>query len=106
MRKYVERLVNATNDKAVKVVGNHKVCWYIPDNHLRLSYQDDKTGDWKYVEGATRTFHYHGNTICLVKDSERKFWLSHSGWFTSSTSCAVNGYKEYFESIGYKNMTE
>lgn len=42
MRKYVERLVNATNDK---VVGNHEVCWCIPNNHLRISYQDDKTGD-------------------------------------------------------------
>lgn len=103
MRKYAEKLMNATNDK---VVGNHSIYFYVPDNHLHLCYRDDKTGDWKYVEGVTRTFHYHGNTICLVNDLERKFWLSHAGWFTPSTSQALNQYRYYFEYLGYKCMTD
>lgn len=103
MRKYVEKLVNATNDKTV---GSHSVNWYIPDKHLHLCYLDDKTGEWEYVTGISREFLYHGNTICLVDDGGGRFWLSHAGWFTSSTTCAINGYKEYFESIGYKDMTK
>lgn len=100
MRKYAEKLVNATNDK---VVGNHSVYFY---NHLHVCYRDDKTGDWKYVEGVTRDFCYHGNRICLVNDLEKEFWLSHAGWFTQSTSQALNQYRYYFESLGYKCMTD
>ena len=43
MRKYAEKLVNATNDK---VVGNHSVYFY---KHLHVCFRDGKTGNWNYV---------------------------------------------------------
>lgn len=99
MRKYVEKLVNATNEK---VVGNHSVYFH---NRQHVCYRADKKGDLKYVEGITRDFYYHGNRICLVNDLEKEFWLSHAGWFTPSTSQVINQYRHYFESLGYKCMT-
>lgn len=99
MRKYVKVLVESPNDKRA---GNHSVKLY----SCLISYDYKKERDGKLVViHATRVFLYHGNIICYVDDDDRCFWLTHAGWFTSSTTCALNGYREYFESIGYKNMT-
>ena len=43
MRKNVEKLANATNDK---VVENHSVYFY---KHLHVCFRDGKTGNWNYV---------------------------------------------------------
>lgn len=94
MRKYVEVL---TATMSSKTTGNHSV---IVENG-RVNIRSDETGKARTVY-STRHFQYHGNTICAVDDYRGLFWLSHAGWFTSSTSCAVNGYSRYFESIGYK----
>lgn len=100
MRKYVKVLTEATNDKTV---GNHSVQLY----SRPISYHIKKERNGKLVIiHATRLFLYHGNIICYADDDDRCFWLTHAGWYTSSTTCALNGYREYFESIGYKNMTE
>lgn len=94
MRKYVEVLTAATSSKTV---GNHSV---IVENG-RVNIRSDETGKARTVQ-STRHFRYHGNTICAVDDSQKRFWLSHAGWFTQSTTCAVNGYREYFVLLGYK----
>lgn len=94
MRKYVEVLTAATSSKTA---GNHSVI--VEDGAVDIL--SDETGAVRTVQ-STRRFQYHGNTVCAVDDYKWLFWLSHAGWFTSSTSCAVNGYKYYFESIGYK----
>lgn len=100
MRKYVKVLTESEHNKAV---GNHSVKHYIAPAYFKV--KEEKNGNF-FIVGATRVFCYHENAICYVNDNNRWFFLTHAGWYTSSTSCALNGYKEYFESIGYKNMTE
>lgn len=100
MRKYVKVLVESERDKRV---GNHSVKHYADSTYFRI---DDERNNSFLVVGTTRVFSHHGNAICYVDDEMRQFWLTHAGWYTSSTTCALNGYREYFESIGYKNMYE
>lgn len=94
MRKYVEVLTAATSSKTA---GSHSVI--VEDGTVDIL--SDETEAVRTVQ-STRHFQYHGNTICAADDCKGLFWLSHAGWFTSSTSCAVNGYREYFKSVGYK----
>lgn len=100
MRKYVKVLVESERDKAT---GNHSVKHYVVPAYFKI--KNEKNGN-SIIVSATRVFLYHGNAICYVDDEKRMFLLTHAGWYTSSTSCALNGYNMYFESIGYKNMTE
>ena len=105
MRKYAEFLVNAHYDASK---GNHMVYCSNPNNRPAYftTFLDDKTSKWVKVKGATRSFLYHNNVICVVDDQKGLFWLSHAGWFTPSTSQALGQYKAHFSSLGYQCMTD
>lgn len=104
MRKYAKTLVNYVGEKGSKRVGNHMVELWL--NLPYTIYLDDTTDKWKRVNNPTRIFRYHDNTICIVNDNAKKFWLSHAGWFTASTTQAINAYREHFSRLGYKCMTD
>ena len=104
MRKYAETLANYVGEKSFKRVGNHTVELWLILHYA--SYLDDTTYEVKRVKNATRVFRYHDNTICIVNDNTKQFWLSHAGWFTTSTTQAINSYREYFSRLGYKCMTD
>lgn len=109
MRKYAEKLVNAfPSRKGYEQCGNHMVWFSNPEKPptYYTTYLDDTTGKWVEVKGATRSFLYHGNVIAIVNDVADKYWLSHAGWFTTSTSQALSQYRAYFNSLNYKCMTE
>jgi hypothetical protein len=105
MRKYAETLVNAQYEKKQ---GNHMVFFSDPEEPptYYTTFLDDKTGKWVEVKGATRSFLYHQNVVCVVDDRHEIFWLSHAGWYTTSTSQALGQYKTYFSDLGYKCMTD
>ena len=106
MRKYAETLVNysAWRDckPFMKRCGNHAV----KVNPESATFIDDKTGKEVKIDYPSRVFTYHENVICVVSDCDDEFWLSHAGWFTPSTSQALNQYRELFQKWGYKCMTD
>ena len=104
MRKYAETLVKYAGDNPFKHCGNHTVMRWPSSDYA--TYLDDKTDKWVTIDNATRSFTYHGNVVCVVNDLADKFWLSHAGWFTSSTTQALNQYREWFSRLGYKCMTD
>ena len=109
MRKYAETLVNAHYEASkYKHQGNHMVYFSNPEKRPTYftTFLDDKTSKWVEVKGATRSFLYHENVICVADDQKGLFWLSHAGWFTPSTSRALGQYKAYFSSLGYQCMTD
>ena len=83
MRTYHNILVKSNRDKRV---GNHKVKIV------------------QFVKGR-RNFYYHGNLVCMVDDVDKVFELDDCGWGGSrSTKECLAGYREYFTSIGYKQI--
>lgn len=98
MRKYHEVLTAAYKDKWV---GNHSVRF----QRWAYYYDEKEGGKEKRLAAITRVFNYHGNTICVVDDNRKEFWLSHAGYFTRSTKEALAGYRQIFCDKGYKNMT-
>lgn len=104
MRKYAETLVNYAGANFYKRVGNHSVELWTWLNSIR--YLDDATNAYKRVDNPTRIFRYHDHIICIVNDNTKQFWLSHAGWFTPSTTQALNSYREWFSRLGYKCMTD
>jgi hypothetical protein len=93
----VDILVNAKKDRQV---GNHDVfhcnTWHI---------SNDSDGKTIILDNCTRVFRYHYNTICVVDDNKKVFWISHAGWFTRSTNKALAAYRSYFQYVlGYKNV--
>ena len=103
MGTYHEVLTNAHRDKKQ---GNHHVRFIEPNDFAYLkSFLDDETGKEVTHDGITRVFTYHGHTICVVDDLNKRFWLSHAGWFTHSTKQTLAGYRRIFQyERGYKNM--
>ena len=107
MRKYAETLVNYSSwiefgKPFVKRCGNHAVKL----NPASATFLNDKTGKDVKVDYPNRVFTYHENVICIVSDYDKAFWLSHAGWFTPSTSQALNQYREFFKRRGYTCMTD
>lgn len=101
----IETLVNYAGREDVKHIGRHMVERW----NGRLPYTlclDDKNNTWKRVKRPTRVFSYYGDTICIVNDSTKQFWLSYAGWFTPSTTHVMNQYREWFSRLGYKCMTD
>ena len=80
MLKSHEQLVNSYTNKGI---GNHSV-------HVTYDATEDVT---------KRTFHYHGNTICVVDYGRGLFYVDNAGWFTSSTTRAMNSYRHYFRTF-------
>jgi hypothetical protein len=101
--KALETLVKAEGNRTI---GNHTV-QRCPDRTSYVSGRD-RTGRyiWKKAEGFNRDFQYHGNTICLVDDVKKKMILTHAGWYTRSTSRALNDYRAYFLAAGYQIVEE
>lgn len=100
MMKALEVLVRA---EVNKTVGNHTVqkC----SNRTSFVSGSDRNGYdiWREAIGFNRDFQYHGNTICLVDDVNYRIILTHAGWYTRSTSRALNDYRNYFvEGLGYQ----
>lgn len=79
MLKTVEKLVNA---KGNMKIGNHSV------EHI----------------GNSRRFYYYGTAICVADDKYRLVYFDNGGYFTLSTTRAINSYKEYFlKNVNYIN---
>ena len=110
MMKALEALVKADT---TKTSGNHAV-EYLNDVETVCFVSGCKIGPWqnrydvdlRVCNGYTRKFTYHGNTICLVDDNTRKMILTHAGWYTRSTSRALNDYRRYFLIRGYQIVEE
>lgn len=106
MMKALEKLVaSKTNAR----VGNHAVR-HTKDLTRYNTGHGCKVTSWgtfiNHEEGAdavcTRVFTYHDNPICLVDDDAARVILTHAGWFTPSTSRALNDYRRYFvNELGY-----
>lgn len=80
--KGLERLVNSDINRTL---GNHMV-------------------EVNEVE-EIRKFKYHYNTVCVVYDSEKTFYLDDCGWGGhSSTTKTLNNYRQYFEGLGYTQI--
>jgi len=54
------------------------------------------------VVNTSRQFTYHNTVICDVDDDKKVFHCNNGGWNTSSTTRAINDYRHYFNSIGYR----
>ena len=114
MMKALEKLVASKGNARV---GNHAVK-YLDDVVTTCYYtgRGRKVGTWgnvinkgevKHVNGFTREFTYHGNTICIVDDVNHFVILTNCGWGTSSTSRALNDYRRYFiDGLGYEFVDE
>ena len=104
MRKYVKTLVYSGAE--ITRCGNHAVT----REPKSARFLDDRTGKEVEIKNPSRlplrVFTYHDNVICVVSDSVNEFWLSHAGWWTSSTTQALNQYRTYFENWGYHCMTD
>lgn len=74
--KTVKALLNASNNKSM---GNHGV---------------------KHI-GTMRYFRYHESIICCVNDYTKQFSVDHHGWYTQSTSRAINSYIRELTNSGY-----
>ena len=97
MMKALEKLVAS---RANARVGNHAVKHYGRMEGFTAHF-------CKVMEGAERAFTYHGNIICMVDDSHRQIFLTHAGWYTPSTSRALNDYRRYFvDGRGYELVDE
>ena len=59
-------------------------------NHRVKEYSDN-----------TRVFIYHNTVICTVNDNTRTFNTDNGGWNTSSTTRAINSYKQALTEKGY-----
>ena len=103
MMKALEALVKAEENRTI---GNHTVqrC----SNRTSYVSGSDRAGRdiWKEAKGFNRDFQYQGNTICLVDDVKKKMILTHAGWYTRSTSRALNDYRAYFLAAGYQIVEE
>ena len=111
MMKTLERLVIATKNTTIN---NHAVR-HLNDVRTTCYYTGKcKVGTWgqitnrevKHVNGFTRAFRYHGNTICLVDDVNHRIILTHAGYNTRSTSRAINDYRAHFTAAGYQVIEE
>lgn len=80
MLRAIEQLVSGERTK----VGNH----YVKSYH----YWED--------------FFYHSTCICSVDHGNKSFKTDNGGWNTSSTTRAINDYRKYFLSRGYKDLNE
>lgn len=97
MMKALERLVTSKRNAQV---GNHAVMYYGRMEGFAAHF-------CKVMEGTERAFTYHGNIICMVDDSHRRVILTHAGWYTPSTSRAINDYRRYFvDGCGYELVDE
>ena len=112
MMKTLARLVAATKNMTAK---NHAVTRYEQGASVSYYVGAHKWGTWgniiayapmRCMNGVTRAFSYHGHAICLVDDVQRRVTLSHGGWYTSSTSRALNNYRAYFTAAGYQVLEE
>ena len=50
----------------------------------------------KEINGNITKYMYHGNTICKVNTIERTVHYDFCGWHTTSTTRAINSYKQAF----------
>lgn len=84
MLRATEQLVSGLKTK----VGNHSVVTY-------------------YVHGCTvKDYIYHSTPICTVNEDRMTFSTDNGGWGTQSTTRAINDYRKYFKSCGYRDLNE
>lgn len=111
MMKALKALVESRKNMTI---GNHTVrhlddvrttCYYTGKPKIGTWGQVISQGESRHVNGYSRIFLYHGNTICLVDDVQRRIILTHAGWYTPSTPRALNDYRRYFvEELGYTEI--
>lgn len=97
MLKCIKELVKARDSKTI---GNHGVRGCL----FSVAHIYNETTRKHEEVASTRKFTYHGHTICVVDDRTKKFYLSHAGWWTSSTKRALASYRALFEDLGYENV--
>lgn len=51
-------------------------------------------------------FYYHATCICSVYHDTKSFKTDNGGWNTQSTTRAINDYRKYFKSCGYRDLNE
>lgn len=76
----LKAVINLTNSNSDLNAGNHKV------RH----------------EGNERHFIYFRTVICKADDKAKTYTVDNGGYNTQSTTRAINDYKRYFDSKGYK----
>lgn len=84
MLRAIEQLVSHQRTK----VGNHRVESFNECGHTINNYI------------------YHSTIICAVNENEKTFRTSNGGWGTQSTTRAINDYRKYFKSCGYRDLDE
>ena len=52
-----------------------------------------------WISGPVREYRYHGNVICHVDFQRNTIIFDNCGWNTSSTTRAINGYREHFKLV-------
>ena len=77
MLRSIETLIRLAEDNIVSEArrGNH---WFISDNHNIYYY-------------------YHATCICIVPHALPIIKYDNGGWNTSSTTRAINSYREYYQ---------
>ena len=98
MMKCIKALVSARDCE--KQIGNH---FMERTSRKLLSLMKDHEEQYTEIY-CTRVFTYHGHIICAVDDVNQLVYLTHAGWFTSSTNRALNDYRTHFVSLGYENV--
>lgn len=84
MLRAIEQLVSGERTR----VGNHRVESFNQCGHTINNYI------------------YHSTIICTVNENEMTFRTSNGGWSTQSTTRAINDYRKYFKSRGYRDLNE
>ena len=50
-------------------------------------------------------FYYHETPICKVNQRNRTFFTTNGGWNTSSTTRAINSYRQLLTGEGYREVS-
>lgn len=58
------------------------------------------------VVGGIENYTYHYTVICEVNHVRGEFKTDNGGFSTVSTTRAINDYRRYFKSLGYKDLNE
>lgn len=95
MRKYHKILTNTLENMTQ---GNHKVVWSQSIGGKTYYTDNDKK---PFINGITRVFIYHASIIAYFNDNTGEAFFTHDDYYTTSTTQAINGYKEYAQKHHY-----
>ena len=66
-----------------------------------------KVGNHEVVKEGSFIFHFfhYWTEICTADVLNKTFKVNHGGYYTSSTTRAINSYREYFTSKGFEEVS-